>query len=359
MYSDILINKVINKTILNQIINEAVDAPSGENCQPWKFTISGEKLLTVYCIKSRDRSVFNSKNRTTLIACGALLQNIDIIAHHYGYIAKINIFPDSNDDTCIATITFTHEEASLPEKETLYRTLHQRKSTRGPFKKTDVAQFEKLIRRLSFEETTTLKVTTQEKHITTLAHALSVNDFLIIHNKHFHHFFFSHIIWNQKSKNIGFLIKTLGISPLKQFALYILRFWFFTNILNKCNFAEKIANDASEVTATASLIGCFCIKEDTPRVYIDLGKDLQKVWLFATSQHFSFQNFGAPLLRFTKEEYPHIFTEEEHIKIEDAILNIETIFKKGKGFPVLLFRVGEATRDVPKTKKMKPFITYR
>ena len=62
---------------IKEVINLGILAPSGENCQPWRFKIEGD-ILSVYLIPERDDSLYSWGQRASLLANGALIENLAI-----------------------------------------------------------------------------------------------------------------------------------------------------------------------------------------------------------------------------------------------------------------------------------------
>jgi nitroreductase len=65
---------MIPKDIILKIVEAGTWAPSGDNCQPWRFTWNGQKLL-LFNVSERDTSLYNSSQRASFIAHGAVLEN--------------------------------------------------------------------------------------------------------------------------------------------------------------------------------------------------------------------------------------------------------------------------------------------
>src|SRR3990167_10630915 len=72
---------------IERILTAANSAPSGENCQPWRFVVSGD-TVDVYLRPERDKSAYNWGQRGSLMACGAALENLVLAAGQGGYHAK-------------------------------------------------------------------------------------------------------------------------------------------------------------------------------------------------------------------------------------------------------------------------------
>src|SRR3989344_7562090 len=116
---------------LESILEAALQAPSGENCQPWRFSIEKETIC-VWNIPSRDASPYNSGQRGSYVAHGALLENLSIAAKHFGYGAYISLFPDKSLEHLVATISLVKE---TPQDDTLYPFIFSRTTNRKPYRK--------------------------------------------------------------------------------------------------------------------------------------------------------------------------------------------------------------------------------
>jgi hypothetical protein len=64
---------------LKQILTQALRAPSGDNCQPWKFEWR-DNALKIYHVDSRGKHRINLKNTASWLALGTLLESIAIAA---------------------------------------------------------------------------------------------------------------------------------------------------------------------------------------------------------------------------------------------------------------------------------------
>jgi hypothetical protein len=99
----------MNETI-KKIIEAGTRAPSGDNCQPWKFVFIDPTTIEVHLLAGLDRSLYNFKERGSYLSIGALLENMAIAAPHFGYTLTTTLFPKEQDTTVVAQIAFTHTE---------------------------------------------------------------------------------------------------------------------------------------------------------------------------------------------------------------------------------------------------------
>src|SRR3989344_376226 len=90
---------------IKKILEYAITAPSGDNCQPWRFSYT-EGLLDVFNDPNSDTSLYSWGQRASLVSHGALLQNIILASLELGYEAKIQFFPKQEDLNYVARVTF-------------------------------------------------------------------------------------------------------------------------------------------------------------------------------------------------------------------------------------------------------------
>lgn len=83
---------------LRQILELARWAPSGDNTQPWRFQITGDRTVTIHGFDTRDHCVYDFDGRPSQISLGALLETLDVAASAHGMRAQISrrhAMPDS------------------------------------------------------------------------------------------------------------------------------------------------------------------------------------------------------------------------------------------------------------------------
>ena len=71
---------------LNQILEKAIWAPSGDNCQPWTFEWDG-KTLKIFHNAQRALHPLNANGISSLISLGCLVESIYLAASEFGCIA--------------------------------------------------------------------------------------------------------------------------------------------------------------------------------------------------------------------------------------------------------------------------------
>jgi molybdopterin/thiamine biosynthesis adenylyltransferase len=74
----------LRDSAIGRILDVARWAPSGDNTQPWRFEIQGERRFTVRPHDVRKDGVYDLDGRSSRMALGALLENIALAAGEFG-----------------------------------------------------------------------------------------------------------------------------------------------------------------------------------------------------------------------------------------------------------------------------------
>ena len=270
---------------IEKILEDGVRAPSGENCQPWRFKFVGEKL-SVFNVPEADMSLYNTKQRGSYMAIGALIENISISAKHYGYEAEVVFFPDVKNENHVADVVFKEIEAvTLP----LYEAIQTRCTNRKDFKKEKLSKEDKAILCKSVESLSynTFVVVDEENSMALLGQALAVHEKVLFENKKMHTFFFNHILWKKEDekKSGGFFIDTLEFLPHQLPLVKLLKNWNLVRILNIIlKISSRISKENGEKYSFGGAMGAILMKGDTNLDYVYLGMSMQRVWLVATKR---------------------------------------------------------------------------
>jgi len=96
---------------IEQILDLARWAPSGDNEQPWRFEIVDDSHFVVHGHDTSDWCVYDLDGRASQIAIGALLQTIEIAASEHNYQATFSRRQDIPDNTPTIDVYLTKDES--------------------------------------------------------------------------------------------------------------------------------------------------------------------------------------------------------------------------------------------------------
>ncbi|MDP3956530.1 MAG: hypothetical protein Q8P97_00865 [bacterium] len=344
---------MVSREIIANIIKAGTAAPSGGNSQPWKFEVRGDEI-TVIALPLKDHPVLNFRYRGTWVAHGALIENIEIAASHYGFNAETVVLPIKDGKNIIVRITLQKSELT---PSVLYDSITRRVTNRKSFALKSLTLDERselLVAKGELEVGVILREKSED--LVNLGKALSINEAVMLENQLLHSLFFKEIVWNEqeeKEKGGGLFIKTLELKPPQRFMLGLCRRWRVMNLLNKLGMARLIARDNAKIYSSASAMGIIVVP-DTDDAFITAGRAMERIWLMATHLGLSFHLITGIL--FFSQKIKAGETQEfssEHIQmIETAYKKVASIFEVKTGVIALLFRVGRG--EEPSARSLKP-----
>lgn len=345
---------------LKQIINAAIQAPSGDNSQPWEFVISGN-VIELYNNPDKDNPVFNFKQRGSLIAHGAAIENILISAFSFGYRTNLEILPDQDNSNFIARIKFEQAESKSPHP--LYEAIFKRATNRKPYSLDllTIDQKEQLIKLAETFNGLSLFLAEQADQKLVLGHASSIAEQTMLTYKPLHNYFFHSVRWNQAEQDYhrsGLFIKTMELAAPQKLVFKLLSFWPFAKFAQRMKLPRFIASENAKVYAQSSAIGIIVAQNDSPEQFILTGRLLQQIWLTITSWGFSLQPIAGSLYLNQRLEENSIeglsFSQQQGII--KAVANIKKIYGNPSGIITMMFRVGKGEEPSARSSRKDPIL---
>ncbi len=345
--------------ILKKIVVSAVHAPSGDNCQPWRFVWKNNELF-LYNIPTKDNPVFNVQQRGSLIAHGALLENISLLSREQGYMATMALFPEVANENCIARISFTE---GLKVVDPLTNFIVSRCTNRKPYTKRELTALEKksLIQCLHSLTTVSISFAESQKAREKIGNSVSIAENFMLGYKPLHDYFFSSINWSENQENTrrtGLFVKTMELHGPQIAIFKLYSNWFLAQILNKMGMANFIAKENAKIYAQCGAFMSFSSKTKLPLDYVTIGRSLQRVWLTATSLGLSVQPVGGAIyLAERLHEDPTFQISARHrAMITAAEHTLHEEFTKEPGLLRMVIRIGEARAPEARSVRQVPVI---
>ena len=101
-------------TLVENILDAARWAPSGDNMQTWRFDLDNDGHFLVHAYDTRDWCVYDLDGRASQIAFGALLETIAIVATEFKLKALASRRNDSPESKPVFDIHLTEDESMQP-----------------------------------------------------------------------------------------------------------------------------------------------------------------------------------------------------------------------------------------------------
>lgn len=339
-----------------ELLKAAVQAPSGDNSQPWRFEVKGDQIL-IFNLPERDTSLYNYRQRASLVAHGALIENMVIAAGAAGYSADITIFPDAAAPDLIALVKL--QPGSTGDAR-LVPAIALRCTNRRKYDGTPVTDDERqALLHAADGLPGSIVLTGSEEEQSAVADVMALNDRLVFENQHLHAFLFDHIRWDDREACEtldGLDIKTLDLEPPDRLMFPLLKNWSLVKILASMGVPRIIAANARKQAMSAGALGAVIISGSSDRDYIDAGRIIERVWLEATLRGLSFQLMtGITFLMQRVADGEMGQLAPGHIQlVRESRIRLANVMGKGEGIVAVMFRVGRSNPPSARSLRIPP-----
>jgi len=344
----------MDKVLIEKLLRAANRAPSGDNIQPWRFFINDE-MTRIDLFKIFDPDIYiDYKSRATLVAHGAVIENIHIAAQELGIVLEMSLFPEEENKDHIARFNL---HTVSPKPHPLYDAIFQRRTNRYHYNKKPVKKdiLDSLLKILNQDKNITTSLVTDRDRIKKLSYSLQYNERSIFQNKMFHHFLVKQLRLTpqqaEQSKD-GMPISSLGLNFPEQCFFPLLLKWPFLKIINTCGLSSLLGLPAIQRCQSSPILGMISINHATPQSMIAVGRILQRVWLESTRHGLDFQPYiGMTFLfqRVHENEVDNVMTKQQC----QQLLKTEQQLQQGFNdcAPILMagFRMGYSDKKPPLT----------
>jgi len=349
----------MNKKIILKILQDACQAPSGDNIQPWKFSVR-ENTIQVINAGDQTESIFNYKQMVNHVSLGACIENLRISAENHGIRADVHLFPDLNNSLIVAEVALVPDTAI---HNSLASFIEKRTSNRKKYHSKEVeAEKLKEISLLDGDSKGRITFVSGVK-VKEIAHLISTGEKIVLENKSIHDFLFKHVTWTKEedAQKHGFFIDTFEFAPPQKVLFKLFSNWNILKWFIPLGFPDFVAKDMEKIYGTSSAFGAIVMSGKNSKDYVLAGMFFERCWLTATKLGLSLQPttglhfFAQPILEnshFELSEKTTSLITERYIALEQAygITKDETI--------ALAFRLGYADTPSASTTRFEPVVTF-
>lgn len=345
----------MDKDILH-IITAGTMAPSGDNCQPWRFE-TGPGFIDIYNVPERDTSLYSWGQRPSYIANGAVLENMVIAAAQRGYKIRPKILPSSEHPELVARAYLEHAtDTSHP----LYNAIWKRATNRRPYTKTALTTDQ--LERFQHLDGGGARLTmvTDENRRRQLARQVALNERVLFEDKRMHSFFFSHVNWTDeedRNRKVGFSIKTFELPPPVRAGFAVFKHYPALKVLNAVGLSAMVTKTNADIYSTGAAMGAVLIPSRDSASFIAAGRLLQKVWLTTTSLGLHLQPLtGITLLMNRIADGDGTLSAAHARLVTQAYGELCSTLSVTDGAIAFLFRIGHSDPPSARTPRQEPDI---
>jgi sulfur-carrier protein adenylyltransferase/sulfurtransferase len=333
---------------IRYILQAGIQAPSGDNAQPWKFSVN-ESRIFVHLDPLADSSFFNFRQMASVISSGAVLENMRIAATVFGLEGDIEHLPDSGNPECLARLDLRSTEGP---KDSLHDAIWKRCTNRKLYDRKPIPQT--LISDLSSQAASQsgcrLHLLTERSDIEQLARIIYRVDRIRTEHKGLHEHLQHMIHYNDEEalrQRDGFPIGNLEAGRIGEIFLRYTRPWPVMNFVNKIGLGRMVALRSCQSARASSAIALLTVPTNEPKDFLRGGQSLERVWLYLTQKGLSAQPMAAITLFWLrwKLEGSQGFSPRHQKLLTDVWKDYRGLFRTvdfEKEGQLMLFRLGYA-----------------
>jgi hypothetical protein len=302
----------VSAQALERLVRLAALAPSGGNCQPWRFTYGGG-TLRCWHDEARSRSFLDFEHRATHVAFGAVAENLHITAGAMGLGLALVPFPDPSDLALVCEARLGGEPERLTQEDAaLAACVEQRCTNRRVEKRivlsaAAVSELESVAERAGAR----LHMVVDANRLAGLGEVLGQGDRLRFLSDVMRREMVGEVRWSgaeAATTRDGLDIASLELTPTDQAAMRLLTQDRVVNAMRETGGGDGLANASRKAVASASAVGLLTVTPggvDPASRALSLfrgGRALQRVWLTSTRLALSFQPMTALSYLFARLE---------------------------------------------------------
>ncbi len=274
-------------------------APSGGNCQPWRFELTGKELAVAFD-RSRSRSAMDVRARASHVALGAALFNARVAASAAGRCGGYELFPDGPSSDVVASLAFgSGGDPALAElrEAMLERCSNRRHGDRAPL---DLLVVHNLSRAASCENAR-LHLVTDDERLAECASIFAAAERIRFLHPQLREDALRELRWPGDDVRSGIDIATLELSDLETASLQLIRRGDAMDLLGRWDAGGGLGSHLERSIASSSALAVVTVESATPASYLAGGMALERVWIEAQRAGLAVQAM-APAFLFAVQE---------------------------------------------------------
>jgi molybdopterin/thiamine biosynthesis adenylyltransferase len=345
------------------LVKAGIQAPSGDNAQPWKFILSDNKI-SVRIDPDADRSFFNVGQTASIISCGAVIENIFIACIRLGIQPEIKYHAGGMESDIGADIILNPAAPDSGKAgDFLYEAIWQRHTNRTMYTKESIpgSVLQECRDCILCFPGTKLYTLTRKQDLKKLAGIIYRIDRIRTENPALHKHLNQMIRFSpeQEQKTCdGLPLKNLEAGFAGELFLKFTRPWPVMNAMNKIGAGRMVAFHSYKTAVCSSAVMLIAVDGMKPDDLIAGGRVLQRIWLTLTALGWHVQPMAAaPLfyMRMALGKGNEFSARHLHMleSVKKEYFNLFPGLESQMG-QVMLFRIGRGRPIKCLTRRRKP-----
>src|SRR5579859_1278201 len=284
---------VLERQRIVELIEAAILAPSGGNCQPWQW-VYRDGTVFLFHDQGRSASLLDYEHTGSFVALGAACENLVLQARSMGLEARIRSFPLEPDTRLVAAIDFLPGQAWSHWHEELVPAIPLRHTSRktGVRKPLPHAMLSQLSAAAQSIQGATFFSLEAERELAEMAQLAGAAERLRLLYRQSHKEMMHEIRWSKseaEQSRDGLDLETLELSPTDRAALLVCRDWSALDLVRQWKGGRALEKMARRSIEAASSVALITMPGHCPLDYFRGGRSMQRAWLTATRLNIAFQ----------------------------------------------------------------------
>lgn len=317
-------------------------APSGDNQQPWRFVADASDKFEVSAVFAPD--FFDLNGRGTLISFGALLESIDLAAREFGYGAVIDVRTSDMPISASATVRLESDASAKPG---LGGYLRKRSVFRYAMKRADLNAYVKSELSMAIAPGYEIRWVENGPGRRQVAGAIWRAADVRYRSPEAHKVHLKIIDWDIRLSPDKIPAAASGMNaPMRAMVRRLLPRWRLLNLMNRYAGGTISIRLAVEYLPFRRSNGAMAllapVEPKGADDFIDIGRQVQRLWLTATALGLALQPLYAPLLLRTYVANGVRHTDDDALwrRTENAAAAFDESFGVDAARVGFLFRTG-------------------
>ncbi len=337
----------LERAHISALVKAALWAPSGDNCQPWRFVWNG-RHLEIYWLVERAASFYDVNQTASWIALGASLANLRIAAHHLGVqLDQLQLFPRDASKGCVARMAL---QPCTPIDQPLFPAMSTRCANRRAYQATPLtaAMREELFALASAAPGMRLDLVETSMEKQALAAVAARNEAVLFEHRILHDGLYRWLRWTADAANgtgDGLPVDSLELHPLERPGFRLLGWWPAARLLGLIRATRLLPLRSRRVYEHSAAIGLVSVSGKTPEDIVRGGELIERLWLTTTLHGLAFQPITGIICLWWRHRLgnDHGVSPAHRRLIDEAGGVLASLLPDAmQQMPLMLFRVGYA-----------------
>lgn len=326
------------------VVEHAILAPSGGNCQPWRFYWT-DRIWLVHD-RERAKNLLDQRHHASRVALGAALENLVVAAASRGLGVEVTGPPHGSPEEVVACVGLTSSpEAGAAD---LFPAIGARATNRRLGRRQRLG--EEPVRRLeaaALARDARLEVRDDPEVLAEVGQILGAGERIRVLCPALHREMMAELRWTPEDAlrtRDGIDLATLELTAFQRAAMSVLARPDVASKARRFGLGRPLEELSRDAIDGASAVALVSIETGDDAAWLRGGRAVQRVWLTGTALGLALQPMTAILYQFELcDNAPDTFSEAERREIASLRGRLAGIFPGSAGrTPVFLFRIAHA-----------------